>query len=142
MIPDSVPESSFRIKGNSSSFHITWSPSTKVEWGTVFYCVGSKALQVRVSMQSLPSICMYYCVYLLIHLFLKRNGVCFFSSIYKLVKSQIANRVQVVQFLHHYSQQWLWASGWDVKSQARRSQGSKTSEKASHSNTETELPLR
>ncbi|XP_075353451.1 proto-oncogene tyrosine-protein kinase ROS [Mycteria americana] len=47
VIPDSVPESSFRIKGNSSSFHITWSPSTNVEWGTVFYCVGSKALQVR-----------------------------------------------------------------------------------------------
>ncbi|XP_041873234.1 proto-oncogene tyrosine-protein kinase ROS [Corvus kubaryi] len=46
VIPDSVPESSFRIEGNSSSFHITWSP-TKVEWGTVFYCVGSKALQVR-----------------------------------------------------------------------------------------------
>ncbi|NXS19317.1 ROS1 kinase, partial [Mystacornis crossleyi] len=46
VIPDSVPESSFRIKGNSSSFHITWSP-IKVEWGTVFYCVGSKALQVR-----------------------------------------------------------------------------------------------
>ncbi|XP_063245936.1 proto-oncogene tyrosine-protein kinase ROS isoform X3 [Prinia subflava] len=45
VIPDSVPESSFRITGNSSSFHITWSPSTKVEWGTVFYCVGSKALQ-------------------------------------------------------------------------------------------------
>ncbi|XP_056199990.1 proto-oncogene tyrosine-protein kinase ROS [Falco biarmicus] len=47
VIPDSVPESSFRIKGNSSSFHITWSPSTNVEWGSVFYCVGSKALQVR-----------------------------------------------------------------------------------------------
>ncbi|NXL43142.1 ROS1 kinase, partial [Podilymbus podiceps] len=45
VIPDSVPESSFRIKGNSSSFHITWSPSTNVEWGTVFYCVRSKALQ-------------------------------------------------------------------------------------------------
>ncbi|NWU86118.1 ROS1 kinase, partial [Onychorhynchus coronatus] len=45
VIPDAVPESSFRIKGNSSSFHITWSPSTKVEWGAVFYCVGSKALQ-------------------------------------------------------------------------------------------------
>ncbi|NWS95224.1 ROS1 kinase, partial [Mionectes macconnelli] len=45
VIPDAVPESSFRIKGNSSSFHITWSPSTKVEWGDVFYCVGSKALQ-------------------------------------------------------------------------------------------------
>ncbi|XP_068040421.1 proto-oncogene tyrosine-protein kinase ROS isoform X1 [Anomalospiza imberbis] len=45
VIPDSVPESSFRIKGNSTSFHITWSPSTKVEWATVFYCVGSKALQ-------------------------------------------------------------------------------------------------
>ncbi|KAM6084950.1 proto-oncogene tyrosine-protein kinase ROS isoform 1-T1 [Theristicus caerulescens] len=45
VIPDSVPESSFRIKGNSSSFHITWSPSTNVEWGTVFYCVGSKGLQ-------------------------------------------------------------------------------------------------
>ncbi|NXV92348.1 ROS1 kinase, partial [Calonectris borealis] len=45
VIPDSVPKSSFRIKGNSSSFHITWSPSTNVEWGTVFYCVGSKALQ-------------------------------------------------------------------------------------------------
>ncbi|KFO94627.1 Proto-oncogene tyrosine-protein kinase ROS, partial [Buceros rhinoceros silvestris] len=45
VIPDSVPESSFRIKGNSSGFHITWSPSTNVEWGTVFYCVGSKALQ-------------------------------------------------------------------------------------------------
>ncbi|XP_075563747.1 proto-oncogene tyrosine-protein kinase ROS [Pelecanus crispus] len=48
VIPDSVPEPSFRIKGNSSSFHITWSPSTNVEWGTVFYCVGSKALQVRI----------------------------------------------------------------------------------------------
>ncbi|XP_061846106.1 proto-oncogene tyrosine-protein kinase ROS [Colius striatus] len=47
VIPDSVPESSFRIKGNSSSFHITWSPSTNVQWGIVFYCVGSKALQVR-----------------------------------------------------------------------------------------------
>ncbi|XP_069707856.1 proto-oncogene tyrosine-protein kinase ROS [Phaenicophaeus curvirostris] len=45
VIPDSVPESSFRIKGNSSSFHITWSASTNVQWGTVFYCVGSKALQ-------------------------------------------------------------------------------------------------
>uniref|UniRef100_A0A672TNW2 Tyrosine-protein kinase receptor n=1 Tax=Strigops habroptila TaxID=2489341 RepID=A0A672TNW2_STRHB len=44
VIPDSVPESSFRIKGNSSSFHIIWSP-TNVEWGTVFYCVRSKALQ-------------------------------------------------------------------------------------------------
>ncbi|KFQ79243.1 Proto-oncogene tyrosine-protein kinase ROS, partial [Phaethon lepturus] len=45
VIPNSVPKSSFRIEGNSSSFHITWSPSTNVEWGTVFYCVGSKALQ-------------------------------------------------------------------------------------------------
>ncbi|NXT80261.1 ROS1 kinase, partial [Zapornia atra] len=45
VVPDSVPEPSFRIKGNSSSFHITWSPSTNVEWGTVFYCVGSKVLQ-------------------------------------------------------------------------------------------------
>ncbi|NWS71263.1 ROS1 kinase, partial [Crotophaga sulcirostris] len=45
VVPDSVPESSFRIKGNSSSFYITWSPSTNVEWGTVFYCVESKALQ-------------------------------------------------------------------------------------------------
>ncbi|NXF04409.1 ROS1 kinase, partial [Smithornis capensis] len=45
VIPDAVPESSFTIKGNSSSFHITWSPLTKVEWGTLFYCVGSKALQ-------------------------------------------------------------------------------------------------
>ncbi|NXM66645.1 ROS1 kinase, partial [Serilophus lunatus] len=45
VIPDAVPESSFRIKGNSSSFYITWSPSTKVEWGTVFYCVGSKAIE-------------------------------------------------------------------------------------------------
>uniref|UniRef100_A0A8C0ZF63 Tyrosine-protein kinase receptor n=1 Tax=Cyanistes caeruleus TaxID=156563 RepID=A0A8C0ZF63_CYACU len=56
VIPNSVPESSFRITGNSSSFHITWSPSTKVDWGTVFYCVGSKALQVRILMQSLPII--------------------------------------------------------------------------------------
>ncbi|KAM6405293.1 proto-oncogene tyrosine-protein kinase ROS isoform 3-T3 [Pluvialis apricaria] len=53
VIPDSVPESSFRIKGNSSSFHITWSPSTNVEWGTVFYCVGSKALQSLESEQCL-----------------------------------------------------------------------------------------
>ncbi|NWX43370.1 ROS1 kinase, partial [Steatornis caripensis] len=45
VIPDSVPEDSFRIKGNSSSFYITWSHSTNVEWGTVFYCVGSKALE-------------------------------------------------------------------------------------------------
>ncbi|XP_040409330.1 proto-oncogene tyrosine-protein kinase ROS [Cygnus olor] len=47
VIPNSIPESSFRIKGNSSSFHIIWSASTNVEWGTVFYCVESKALQVR-----------------------------------------------------------------------------------------------
>uniref|UniRef100_A0A8D2MBF9 Tyrosine-protein kinase receptor n=1 Tax=Zonotrichia albicollis TaxID=44394 RepID=A0A8D2MBF9_ZONAL len=60
VIPDSVPESSFRIKGNSTSFLITWSPSTKVEWGTVFYCVGSKALQVRILMQSLPIIYINY----------------------------------------------------------------------------------
>ncbi|NXP53439.1 ROS1 kinase, partial [Heliornis fulica] len=53
VIPDSVPESSFRIKGNSSSFHITWSPSTNVEWGTVFYSVGSKALQILESEWSL-----------------------------------------------------------------------------------------
>ncbi|NWR30243.1 ROS1 kinase, partial [Tachuris rubrigastra] len=53
VIPDAVPESSFRIKGNSSSFHITWSPSTNVEWGDVFYCVGSKALQSLKSDQCL-----------------------------------------------------------------------------------------
>ncbi|KAM6126888.1 LOW QUALITY PROTEIN: proto-oncogene tyrosine-protein kinase ROS [Pterocles gutturalis] len=53
VIPDSVPESSFRIKGNSSSFHITWSPSTNAEWGSVFYCVGSKALQSLESEQCL-----------------------------------------------------------------------------------------
>ncbi|XP_064505762.1 proto-oncogene tyrosine-protein kinase ROS isoform X2 [Pseudopipra pipra] len=53
VIPDAVPESSFKIKGNSSSFHITWSPSTKVEWGAVFYCVGSKALQSLKSEQCL-----------------------------------------------------------------------------------------
>ncbi|NXC43638.1 ROS1 kinase, partial [Penelope pileata] len=47
VIPNSVPESSFRIIGNSSSFHVIWSASTDVEWGTVFYCVGSKALQVK-----------------------------------------------------------------------------------------------
>ncbi|NXA42101.1 ROS1 kinase, partial [Eudromia elegans] len=47
VIPDSVLESSFRIKGNSSSFHIFWSASTNVEWGTVFYCVGLKSLQER-----------------------------------------------------------------------------------------------
>lgn len=82
-----MPESSFRIEGNSSSFHITWSP-TKVEWGTTFYCVGSKALQVRTLMQSLPIIYLYHYIYLLIYLFLKRNRVCFFSSIYKLVKNQ------------------------------------------------------
>ncbi|XP_015714246.1 proto-oncogene tyrosine-protein kinase ROS isoform X2 [Coturnix japonica] len=45
VIPDSVPESSFKIKGNSSSFHVIWSASTNVQWGTVFYCVGSNALQ-------------------------------------------------------------------------------------------------
>ncbi|NXP12967.1 ROS1 kinase, partial [Thinocorus orbignyianus] len=53
VIPDSVPESSFRIKGNSSSFLVTWSPSTNVEWGTVFYCVGSKTLQSLESEQCL-----------------------------------------------------------------------------------------
>ncbi|NXN92109.1 ROS1 kinase, partial [Rhinopomastus cyanomelas] len=53
VIPDSVPETSFRIKGNSSSFHVTWSPSTNVDWGTVFYCVGSKALQPLESEQCL-----------------------------------------------------------------------------------------
>ncbi|KAI6071319.1 Proto-oncogene tyrosine-protein kinase ROS isoform X4 [Aix galericulata] len=45
VIPNAVPVSSFRIKGNSSSFNIVWSASANVEWGTVFYCVGSKALQ-------------------------------------------------------------------------------------------------
>ncbi|NXK45022.1 ROS1 kinase, partial [Chauna torquata] len=53
VVPNSVPESSFRIKGNSSSFHIIWSASTNVEWGTVFYCVGSKALQPLESEQCL-----------------------------------------------------------------------------------------
>ncbi|NXG06558.1 ROS1 kinase, partial [Sakesphorus luctuosus] len=53
VIPDAVPESSFRIKGNFSSFLITWSPSTEVEWGDVFYCVGSKALQTLESEQCL-----------------------------------------------------------------------------------------
>lgn len=47
VIPSSVPESSFKIKGNSSSFHIIWNASTDVQWGTVFYCVGSNALQMR-----------------------------------------------------------------------------------------------
>lgn len=86
VIPDSVPESSFRIKGNSSGFHITWSPPTNVEWGTVFYCVGSKALQVRIFMPSLLIIYVYYCIYLLMSVFSNRNTVCFFSSIYKPVK--------------------------------------------------------
>ncbi|NXG50631.1 ROS1 kinase, partial [Psilopogon haemacephalus] len=45
VIPEAVAESSFKITGNSSSFHVTWSPSTNVEWGRVFYCVGSKSLQ-------------------------------------------------------------------------------------------------
>ncbi|NXX41808.1 ROS1 kinase, partial [Tricholaema leucomelas] len=53
VIPDPVPESSFRIKGNSSCFHVTWSPSTNVEWGTVFYCVGSRSLQSLESEQCL-----------------------------------------------------------------------------------------
>ncbi|EMP38631.1 Proto-oncogene tyrosine-protein kinase ROS [Chelonia mydas] len=42
VIPDSILESSFRIEGNSSHFHILWKASTTVEWGTVFYCVESK----------------------------------------------------------------------------------------------------
>ncbi|KAM9636359.1 LOW QUALITY PROTEIN: proto-oncogene tyrosine-protein kinase ROS [Morphnus guianensis] len=54
VIPDSVPGSSSRIKGNSSSFHITWSPSRNVEWGTVFYCVASKVLQPLESEWCLP----------------------------------------------------------------------------------------
>uniref|UniRef100_A0A8C3BPL6 Tyrosine-protein kinase receptor n=1 Tax=Cairina moschata TaxID=8855 RepID=A0A8C3BPL6_CAIMO len=45
VIPNAVPVSSFRIKGNSSSFNIVWSASANVEWGTVFYCVGSKSLE-------------------------------------------------------------------------------------------------
>ncbi|CAM2111842.1 proto-oncogene tyrosine-protein kinase ROS [Caretta caretta] len=47
VIPDSILESSFRIEGNSSHFHILWKASTTVEWGTVFYCVESKVLQTR-----------------------------------------------------------------------------------------------
>uniref|UniRef100_A0A8B9VWF5 Tyrosine-protein kinase receptor n=1 Tax=Anas zonorhyncha TaxID=75864 RepID=A0A8B9VWF5_9AVES len=46
VIPNAVPVSSFRIKGNSSSFTIVWSASANVEWGTVFYCVGSKKLEI------------------------------------------------------------------------------------------------
>ncbi|NWU98975.1 ROS1 kinase, partial [Upupa epops] len=53
VIPDPVLATSFRIKGNSSSFHITWSPSTNVEWGTVFYCVGFKTLRLLESEQCL-----------------------------------------------------------------------------------------
>ncbi|NXP70849.1 ROS1 kinase, partial [Ramphastos sulfuratus] len=54
VIPDPVPESSFKIKGNSSCFHVTWNPSTNVEWGTVFYCVGSRSLQPLESERCLP----------------------------------------------------------------------------------------
>lgn len=75
-----MPESSFRIKGNSSSFHIIWSP-TNVEWGTVFYCVGSKALQVRIFILCIINegflliFYVYYCIYLLMYLFLNRNSL-------------------------------------------------------------------
>nr|XP_012315817.1 proto-oncogene tyrosine-protein kinase ROS [Aotus nancymaae] len=39
VIPDSVQESSFRIEGNASSFHIWWNGPPAVDWGVVFYSV-------------------------------------------------------------------------------------------------------
>uniref|UniRef100_K7FQ85 Tyrosine-protein kinase receptor n=1 Tax=Pelodiscus sinensis TaxID=13735 RepID=K7FQ85_PELSI len=56
VIPELILESSFRIEGNSSHFHILWNASIPVEWGTVFYCVESKVLQTRLvdSQRCLP----------------------------------------------------------------------------------------
>ncbi|XP_022275120.1 proto-oncogene tyrosine-protein kinase ROS isoform X3 [Canis lupus familiaris] len=39
VIPDSVPESSFRIEGNASSFQILWNAPPAVDWGVIFYSV-------------------------------------------------------------------------------------------------------
>lgn len=75
--------SSSRIKGNSSSFHITWSPSTNVERGTVFYCVKSKTkIKIKSSTcEDIHTITPYYLNvllhYLLMYLFLNRNRVFF-----------------------------------------------------------------
>ncbi|XP_063091102.1 proto-oncogene tyrosine-protein kinase ROS isoform X3 [Cavia porcellus] len=39
VIPDSVPESSFRTEGNASAFQVLWSAPPAVDWGVVFYSV-------------------------------------------------------------------------------------------------------
>ncbi|KFO24456.1 Proto-oncogene tyrosine-protein kinase ROS, partial [Fukomys damarensis] len=39
VIPDSVPESSFRTEGNASAFRVLWSTPPAVDWGVVFYSV-------------------------------------------------------------------------------------------------------
>ncbi|KAM4771019.1 proto-oncogene tyrosine-protein kinase ROS [Rhinophrynus dorsalis] len=44
VIPDSIPSSAFKIRGNYSSFTIFWKEPLNVEYGTVFYCVESNKL--------------------------------------------------------------------------------------------------
>ncbi|XP_040821243.1 proto-oncogene tyrosine-protein kinase ROS isoform X2 [Ochotona curzoniae] len=39
VIPDSVQESSFRIKGNASNFQVLWAAPPAVDWGIIFYNV-------------------------------------------------------------------------------------------------------
>ncbi|KAJ8779777.1 hypothetical protein J1605_012264 [Eschrichtius robustus] len=39
VIPDAIPESSFMIEGNASSFQILWNASPAVDWGVIFYSV-------------------------------------------------------------------------------------------------------
>ncbi|XP_054425844.1 proto-oncogene tyrosine-protein kinase ROS [Pteronotus mesoamericanus] len=39
VIPDSIQESSFRIEGNASRFHILWNAVPAVDWGAIFYRV-------------------------------------------------------------------------------------------------------
>jgi len=39
VIPDAIPESSFMIEGNASSFQILWSAPPAVDWGVIFYSV-------------------------------------------------------------------------------------------------------
>ncbi|XP_059797330.1 proto-oncogene tyrosine-protein kinase ROS isoform X2 [Balaenoptera ricei] len=39
VIPDAIPESSFIIEGNASSFQILWNASPAVDWGVIFYSV-------------------------------------------------------------------------------------------------------
>ncbi|EPY79757.1 hypothetical protein CB1_000895002 [Camelus ferus] len=56
VIPDFIPESSFMIEGNASSFQILWNAPPAVDWGVIFYSVEFSAPSkfLASEQQSLP----------------------------------------------------------------------------------------